>query len=143
VHGRVLDKRAFDLDLVKGKSPQIAERAARLAEVVKRDVWPSLCSSCSFSIVPAVRRSNNGSPISICNLAGSSLEVASAFFTSLTKSALSSCNGETLTQTRMSPDHCAASIQAWLNTQRPISRIAPERSAMGRKSSGLISPLTG
>jgi hypothetical protein len=32
---------------------------------------------------------------------------------------------------------------SWPSTQRPMSSIAPERSAIGRKSSGIIRPLVG
>jgi hypothetical protein len=135
VVGCVLNELPLDLDLVEGISPEIAERAAPLAEIVERDADAELAQLVQLLERPEERRSKSCSPISSCSIDGSSLARASAAFTSCTNSVLSSCSEEALTETRMSFDQRTASAQAWQSTQRPMSRIAPERSAIERKSS--------
>ena len=107
---------------------------------------PSALSCCSFATAPAGSAITALSVISRQSRCGGSPLLSRASWTWRSKSASTSCRGETLTDTTSSPApafHSAAWRQASRTTHAPMGTIRPLTSASGMKTSGGIGPRVG
>ena len=108
--------------------------------VILRPSGAPLCSLSMFAEVPVATapRVAPTPPVVVA-----SPEAASAAETTSEGSPLSNCTGERLTVTLIGRFHRAASEQARLMAQAPISTMRPFFSAIGMNSSGGMSPRFG